>query len=62
MTTENMKLQLKIRVCFEKNHVYPPPFQLQITKTKYPINIVDQQMADKSGAVPRPHREGTKLV
>jgi hypothetical protein len=42
MTTENVKLQLKIKVCFEKNHM-STPFQLQITKTKYPINIVDQQ-------------------
>ena len=42
MTTENVKLQLKIKVCFEKNHT-STPFQLQITKTKCPINIVDQQ-------------------
>ena len=43
---KNVKLQLKIKVCFEKNHMFtppPPPFQLQISKTKYPINIVDQQ-------------------
>jgi hypothetical protein len=44
MTTENMKLQLKIKVCFEKNHMSTrPPFSITDYKNQVPINIVDQQ-------------------
>jgi hypothetical protein len=37
MTTENVKLQLKIRVCFEKNHMStPPPFSITDYKNQVP--------------------------
>ena len=37
MTTENVKLQLKIRVCFEKNHMSTPyPFSITDYKNQVP--------------------------
>jgi hypothetical protein len=42
---DNRKCETAIKnlsLFWEKSYVYPP-VQLQITKTKYPINIVDQQ-------------------
>ena len=54
----NSKLEFVLRkiICL------PPLFNYRLPKPSTPYTLQINRRADKSGAVPRPHREGTKLV